>query len=265
MTALHPTALKFIELAMATDPSEHVKAELILDTNVGCELYSIRDVLEEVQQRGLVAALDAAGFRYRAHRLRHTLVLAWWLNRHAVSSSLLGTEHITIVVGRLAPEPDRPRYDELSFRMTKSFVHVIRDLVLGKWPLGTLVEVDHHKLQHAADDEILRVATKDHTPVITWEGYQSDGTLSANPGKLRNRCIAAGVPVYTPQEYLQQHGVDVDAEAIAFIKACDNASWVAQWENVLEGRRDVDLLIGFYRLALFGQVSREIAAHYLLK
>jgi hypothetical protein len=254
---MHPSALEFINLQQATAPTEHVNAELILDTNVSCELYTVADVLQEVNRHGPVIALSKASFQYRAHRTKHSLILAWWLSRQGIPAAFLGAENIDIVVGRLAPDSD-----PLSFSLTTSFVHIIRDLVFGSWHLGALAAVDHHKLKDAADDEILRIAQQDNTPVITWEAYQADGTFSTDAHKLRNRCRAAGVATYTPEEYLVNAGVDVADEARKFISACDGASWDAHWNRVLDGRRNVDLLVGFYRLILFGEIDRYVRAHY---
>jgi hypothetical protein len=64
------------------------------------------------------------------------------------------------------------------------------------------------------------------------------------------------------EEWLVRNGIDISSEVSAFLKACDNASWTAQWDNVLEGRRHVDLLIGFYHLVFFGEPPRIVHDYY---
>jgi len=247
---MEPAALEFIEHTASFDSSEYTQAQLILDTNVAAEIYSIGDVLRELEKIGLRGSLQSPRFNYRRHRAKHSILLAWSLSRSRIPAAFLGAEQINVVVGELAPLDG-----SLSFRMTKAFVHIIQELVLGSWVLGSLAEVDYYKLQGDADNEILRIAKTDATPVITWEGYREDGSLSLKQGSLRNRCASAGVAVFTPEEWLIQNGVNIEVEALAFIKACDDASWTAQWENVRQGRRDVDLLISFYRLILFGDIE----------
>jgi hypothetical protein len=258
-TELNQATLDFVQLMTKSVSMERISAELILDTNVAAELYSIGDLLLVIvlDSEGLIEVPQSQKFRYRQYRIKHSLILAWWLSRTSIPAAMLGAEHIQLVVDKLAPVENI-----LSFQMTTAFVHIVRDLVLGSWHLGALIDVDHYKLKSNADDEILRIAKEDNTPVITWEGYEEDGTFSTRTRSLRNRCRSAGVYVATPAEWLVHNGVDIPTEAQNFIRACDHASWAAQWEGVLDGRKHIDLLIGFYRLVLFGESIQPIRHYY---
>jgi hypothetical protein len=254
---MNTATLYFINLMTTSTFADRSSAELILDTNVAAEIYSVGDLLRVIKKEGLPVALQSRKLQYRQHRMKHSLVLAWWLSHQGISATFLGAEHIELVTEDLAPSDNL-----LSFCMTIAFVHIIRDLVFGTWHFGALIDVDHHKLRQSADDEILRIAKEDSTPLITWEGYGEDGTFSSRPRSLRNRCLSGGVSVATPEEWLAQNNVDVTSEAQRFIRACDDASWTAQWENVLDGRKYVDLLIGFYRLILFGELAPLVRDYY---
>lgn len=258
-TELTQATTDFIDLMTKSVNMDRVAAELILDTNVAAELYSIGDLLSviELGSEGMLDIPQSRSFQYRQYRMKHSLLLAWWLSRMGVPCAMLGAEHIQLVNGKLATAEDG-----LSFRMTTAFVHIVRDLVLGPWHLGALIDVDHYKLKAGADDEILRVAGEDNTPVITWEGYEEDGTFSTKARSLRNRCRSAGIDVATPAEWIARNSVDTETEANNFLKACDNASWTAQWEGVLDGRKHIDLLIGFYRLLLLGDRIQPIRQYY---
>lgn len=226
---MNPNTLKFIRLMTAPGGIDRSSADLILDTNVAAEIYSLGDLLRVIDEAGLKSALASRKFIYRRHRMKHSLVLAWWLSRANIPACLLGAEHVDLVIEDLSPGSHL-----LSFCMTTAFVHIIRDLVLGSWQIGPMIDVDHYKIRNnAADDEILKRAKGDNTPVIAWEGYKEDGTCSTEPRSLRNRCLSEGVFVATPEEWLTRNNVDIVDEAQKFIKECDNASWAAQWENVL--------------------------------
>jgi hypothetical protein len=172
-TELTQATTDSIQLMQRSATMNRVSAELILDTNVAAELYSIGDLLSVIEKEGLANAPQSQKCQYRQHRIKHSLILAWRLSRTGIPASMLGSEHIQLVTDKLAPNTN-----VLSFHMTIAFVHIIRDLVLGSWQLGAIIEVDHHKLKHSADDEILRIAKADSTPIITWEGYEEDGTFS---------------------------------------------------------------------------------------
>ena len=45
------------------------------------------------------------------------------------------------------------------------------------------------------------------------------------------------------------------------MKACDNAAWTAHYER-LDGRIGIDLLIGIYRLVLFGHVDEHVSFYF---
>lgn len=241
---------EFIRRTRTSDPARHVKTDLIIDTNVKAEIYTLGDLCRMLDEfDSLEACLASPDFRYRQRRTKHSIILAWWLAQNRVSTGHLGAEGLQIITEKLAPETHT-----FSFMMTTAIVHIILPMVMEGWPIGALVEVDHLATGTAADSELLRVAKDENLPVMTWEAFNTDGTFSSNPQKLRNRCHAEGVRAYTPEEYLRLHKVDVAGESIRFLKACDNASWTAQYENVLEGRKFVDDLIFFYRFVLLDEV-----------
>jgi hypothetical protein len=167
---------------------------------------------------------------------------------------MLGNEAYDIIVGRLARDSDAA-----SFAMTAAFVHIVRPLVFRAWPIGAFVEVNHNAIGNAADDEILRVAEEDKLPVITWEAYRQDGTFSDEPKKLRNRCKAKGVSVYTPQEFLAEKSQDETDMSRRFIFALEKAVREARAKRILEGKDVVDLIIPTYRFVLFDEVDAEYA------
>jgi hypothetical protein len=145
---LNPATLEFIGLMTTSGTTDRSSAELILDTNVFAEMHSVGDLLKVIDEAGLAAALLSNRLRYRRHRMKHSLILAWCLSRANLPAAYLGAEGIELMTGTLSPT--RPFSNEsgdslspasklLSFRMTTAFVHIIRDLVLGSWHLGALL------------------------------------------------------------------------------------------------------------------------------
>lgn len=175
---MDPTTLKFIKHMTKPEGVDRSSADLILDTNVVVEIYSLGDLLRVIDEKGLDTAIVSPKLGYRRHRMKHSLVLAWWLAGAGIPTSSLGAEHIEKMVTSISPP------NSLSFLLTIPFVHIIRDLVLGSWKFGALVDVDHYRMKASTDDEILRRGKDDATPIVTWEGYE-EGSPSGLVGGSR--------------------------------------------------------------------------------
>ena len=88
-----------LDILAKAKPEELHNAEVLVDTNVMMEVYSIADLLRTGDKHGDLAHPTYA---YRRMRARHSTILAWWLGKKGRRVGLLGVEVVTLL-GRLAP------------------------------------------------------------------------------------------------------------------------------------------------------------------
>lgn len=253
----------FLKLLATADPASNIQAQLLVDTNVALELYSVGDLLRAGDMAGFgtaKAAWRSEWHRYRQLRARYTVVLAWTLATRAIAAGVLGNELVDMTE-KVSPESDGTAYS-----ITAGFVHVIMPvLVEHGLRLGALTDVDHNAKGAKADAELLKVAVRDRLPLITNEGLTPRGIVEVRAtGKpnLRGLARASGVAVYTPKEYLAHLNVDIATEAKRFVQACeapvmhaylDAADKSPAWRTMLEQ------LVPLYRLILLDEHAPELA------
>lgn len=239
----------FIERMKRNDPSQNVPADVLVDTNVIVEFDTQADLLRLADELGPEGCLRSSKFRYRQLRARHSIVLAWWFAKNKINAAVLGNEAIDVVTTQVATPRDPP-----SYAVGKAIYHIVRPFVWRGWHIAALVDVDHTLTGEDADDELLRVAFEEKLPLITWEGFTEKGFVS-NAKKLRAKCLARGVSVHTPKEYLQQMNVNVLDESTRLLFACKKALREARAKRILEGKNVLDFLIPMYRLILLDEVD----------
>src|SRR5262245_26524409 len=107
---MNDLVIKFIRLTAGSDPANHIKTEIVLDTNVAGEIYTLGDLFKTVDQLGIEAALQSSHLRYRQRRAKNSIILAWWLAKDRIPTGVLGAEGIDIITGKLAPETHAASY-----------------------------------------------------------------------------------------------------------------------------------------------------------
>jgi hypothetical protein len=248
------------------DPATFVSAEIYLDTNVVVEFDTLADLVNVgdkhangVDDRTATAGgLASLEFGYRQYRLKHSTLLMWWFAKNKIVASTLGNEVIDKVTGAdgrpgLAVPP---KYGQHA--LAKAIYHIVRPFVWQGWHVAASVTANHELTGEAADDELLRLASEDKVPIITWEGFTLNG-IKANPKKLRDKCIARGVPVYTPVEYLEQQRVNIADQTQRFLFALNKGIREARRKKVLEGKDIVDKLMSVYRMILLDEIDPSYA------
>lgn len=239
---------QFIELMGAADKRRGVMADFVVDTNVVLEMYSFGDLIRLGQKfSGIEALRRSPSFHYRRHRAKHSILLARWFAKHRIRAASFGNEVIDLLTERLAPAED-----PFAYMLTTAILRVINPFALRGWCIDPLANVNHHATGAHADDEILRAALKYELAVITWEGFSERGIVP-DAKKLRDRCLAVGVPAFTPEEFLAVLGCDVEREARHFLFSCEKAIRTARCQRVLEGDRILDMIVPMYRLVLLGE------------
>jgi hypothetical protein len=242
---------QFIEAMAAADKTRGAWVNFVLDTNVVMEMYSFGDLTRlRHKYADLEALRRSAEFRDRRHRIKHSIVLARWFAKYQIRAASFGNEVIDLLTGKLAPASD-----PFAFMLTSAILRVIHPFGLRGWSVDPLAFVNHRLTAEDADDEILRAARKYDLAVITWEGFGNGKLKKPDPKCLRDKCHAANVPVFTPEELLAAIGIDVEREAKHFLFSCEKALRTARSQRVLEGDRILDLILPMYRLVLEETVS----------
>ena len=103
-----------------------------------------------------------------------------------------------------------PPTDGTAFAITAGMAQIVFPHVFTGNRIGHLTEVDHLALKGRADDELFRLTQRDRVPLITNEGLTESGLASVKGSgetNLRGRCKAAGLDVFTPQEFLAHPSV----------------------------------------------------------
>ncbi len=245
---------KFIERMKNADPARMVTSQVLVDTNVVVEFDTLADILDLGDKHATIAdSLRSPEFRYRQYRLKHSTLLMWWFAKNKIVAGALGNEVIDLVTGadggRGIAVP--PKYAQHA--VSKAIYHIVRPLVWQGWHVAAISTVDHLAKGTKADDELLRVATEDKIAIITWEQFTLTGIVR-DPKKLRDKCIARGVPVFTPAEYLAAEGVDLEDETQRFLRALSRATRDARKKKILEGKNIVDELVSIYRMILLDEM-----------
>lgn len=185
-------------------------ANLILDTNVFVQLYSIHDLSEA----GSKGNLQDPEFLSRRRRMREALLFACLCHRDGLATGSVLNEPLRILLSRVPPE-----VDTLETYYTTAFIHFVQERVLSAWQVGWLNDYDDTSLVGTrVDDLLLEAARKEGLPLVTDEGNTKDGI---RPEGLRKKAIAAGVDVYTPGEFLALHKLDAARAAAEFFARFD--------------------------------------------
>ena len=212
---------EFLRLAKLADPADVHDTEVLLDTNVALEIYTIGDLLRAGDEHGCPeAALTSSRYRYRQLRARYSTILGWWLAKKRTVAGVLGNEFADLL-DKVAP-PTGPK----AFTISHGVALVVMPGVLTGLRVGHLVEVNHLAVGENADSELFKLALRDGLPLVTNEGLTEDGLVTVkNNGmqNLRGRCKSAGVEVFTPQEFLALHNVNILEESRRFLDRCTKA------------------------------------------
>lgn len=244
---------EFVELLSRANQASNAQAEILLDTNVMLEIYSIGALLRLGDELGTEeAVLQSPKYRYRQLRARHSTILAWWLAKRGQVVGMLGNEFVD-QLQLMAPSVG-PGEDATAFIFTAAIVRVVRPLVLGSFKAGALTDVDHSATGTRADTEILKQAAGARTPFITHEGLTETG-FNEDPKRLRGRAKALGVPVFTAKEYLDSQSVNIDEECGLFVEALRAAVQEAKETGILQGHEVLDDLVPVYRFVLLDAVD----------
>lgn len=171
--------------------------EAIVDTNVMLDIYGIGD-LEDAYERSKGA--DTPDTLFRRARSREATILSWYLHERRATSVSLKEEMLRIFRARADPE----KLGTLKSQHVQMTVYFVIDYVLDGWNSA----IDHSASGsdlglegEECDDQLIKLAQKYCVPLITNEGYSISGVSSTDPKKIRAKCIAAGVPVYTPRQF----------------------------------------------------------------
>lgn len=228
--------------------------DLIVDTNVQMEIISLGDLIRARDEcPTLEAATNSPVLRLRRLRARHSLVFAYQCAKNGTRTGSLADESLEVLRNEVAP-----KQPSLTHQLTQVIVHVIRPIVLYGWIRGALEGVPAGLRGTLADDELLKAANTFGVPLITNEGITLPNSARATKRKkakrsLPARCKAAGVPCYTPEEYLRFQGVDIAAEAKAFFDACPPALARGRAERLVYGAQideAFEKLLEIYRFVM---------------
>jgi hypothetical protein len=177
----------------------------VLDTNVLLDIYSAHDLLEKVNCERPEEKIVA----YRKARAKNSLLLAIQFHQTRATTYNLHAEVVSQIQKFAPPDPGPEKASYTLF--TTMFFHFVKDYLLGGWDSKWQSEPDSAS-GTAADDALLEYAKANDLPLITNEGYSQNGIEEI---KLRKKCVAAGVSVFTPSEYLQ--GKLLDAGVATFL------------------------------------------------
>lgn len=123
------------------------------------------------------------------------------------------------------PRVDANAPGELPTLLSSLIVHFVHEVVLCDWTRGVLADIGT-PIGTEADDALLQWAKDVGVPLITNEGLRVDGTIAVardSKPNLRGKAIRDGVPVFTPEEFLQTKLVDTAREATRFLDAFDRS------------------------------------------
>lgn len=232
--------------------------QLVLDTNVALEIGSAELWTHGDAHANAEAIRKSPDFRSRQLRARYSLGLAWVCASESLATLSLKDELLTLLKRNAPPGSGRP-----AAALTTVISHLVLEGLLGGWR-GVLWKDDEFEPSGTdADNFLVRVAQHYRVPLITNEGLTLAG-VDNHPRKLRGRCIAAHVAVYSPKEYLDKKGVDVDIAVRGFYDA-----FVALGERALRGETALEirrpgvvqalgLLRAFYSFVLFDSVDESV-------
>jgi hypothetical protein len=247
---------KFLERIAKTNHAVNTKADILLDTNVMLEIYTIADLLSVGDECGSIeAALRSSKYRFRQLRARHSTILAWWLAKKRLVVGLLGNEN-AVQLDDKAPKVDSDE-DATSYAFTTMFAHMVIPYVMPGWRTGALVNVDHAAKGTKADTEILNRAALDKTPLVTHEGLTEKG-VNEDRTKLHSRAKAHGIPVFTAKEFLDAEKVDIANEGREFVAACHRAVEAAPPQNPDFDRLVAERLEPWYRFVLLDEGEPQL-------
>jgi hypothetical protein len=247
----------FLEMIARADPTKNYSADVLLDTNVALEVYSVGDLLRVADECGTPEdALRSPKYKYRQLRGRYSTIVAWWLAKQRRKAGILGNE-VVDQLQKLAPLVP-PGADGTSYIVTTAIIHVVMPFVV-RGRIGALTNVNHLAQGTAADNELLHQAIGERIPLISDEGLAESG-IPADEG-LRKKVKKAGMAVFTPEEYLKSEGVDVTRECRKFVAAIPKAVREARRvvDKSLAEHEVMDYLESLYRFMLLDEIDARYA------
>lgn len=230
----------------------------VLDTNVLLDIFSCHDVtgrLHDLRVEGVIDAIDDPSVRYRLARAREAAVLAMYLNKIAATTYSLHSEPIH-QIRRLAPPVPGGTTLESDFAI--AFVHYVKPYVLPAWT-PAMPEQPDERVGNAADRAVLTYASEHNLPLVTSEGYTTDGKIDAR-NRMRKLARDVGTAVFTPREFYASEVVEID-EIEAFLQRFRDEApgYLAQRRETYGADDGMDGLLGriygYYRLVLRGEVE----------
>jgi hypothetical protein len=248
---------RFLDMIARADPTKNYSADVLLDTNVALEIYSVGDLLRVGDECGTPQdALRSPRYKYRQLRGRHSTIVAWWLAKQRRAAGILGNE-VVDQLDKVAPLVP-PGMDGTSYVFTTAIIHVVMSFVV-RGRIGALTNVNHLALGSDADNELLKQAIAKKIPLISNEGLPESG-VPVDEG-LRKKAKKAGVAVFTPEEYLENDGVDVTRECRKFVAAIPKALREARRvvDKSLAEHEVMDDLESLYRFVLLDEVDARYA------
>src|SRR6267142_1498136 len=222
----------FLERIGTIDPVENVNVAILIDTNVMLEAASLGDLFREAERPLSTpeSSWVSSTLQYRIWRARHTTILLWVIAERGITGGILGKEFFDHLE-RLSPKPESAGVDGTLYVLTVGWVNVVNEMLRKRGlQIGALTEIDHLAKKGAADQELLKIAQREGLPIITNEGNTVTGysdKKGSGEVNLRGLCHEGGVAVYSPHEYLQELGVNVDHECVRFIQALEEPVMLA--------------------------------------
>ena len=225
------------------------KPDILLDTNVVVDIYTISDLIEALNDCAVAGRDPSTDSKvaYRLERYRAGVALANWLSWKKVQTESLPAESLRIL-GRRAPPA---LVADVRTIYTYYWIHYVQDFVLRRWRSVVRKDVDATMKGTACDDLLLKLASEYGVPLITNEGLSPDGEVT--PGKLIDRATRQGSAAFTPAQFLAQRGASVMGELACFYKLFCSARNQDRFKRRFKTRRSDNL-----RLTLLG-LERDFA------
>ena len=259
---------------MATPTEDETgRVDAVVDSNVLLDVYSCHDVVEsynDAYERSGNAAIDHPSVVFRRARARESLLLAIYFGKIGATTHSLHNEAIDRLITRAPPAPGG---QSMTSDFATTFVHFVKDYVLGGWtpelvtpklawenaPVAIRLRVTQKTagpVGNNADAWHIAHAKERRLVLITNEGFSPTGYAQ---GKIAKRAAAEGVQTAFPHEFYR--GKINDAEEIeAFL-----LSFRQEATRYLDARDSNDAMgevlrwvYGYFRLVLLGEAEGRV-------
>jgi hypothetical protein len=233
---------------------------VILDTNVVMEIVSIDLVGKSEGCETPEELRRSAQFRCRQLRARYSNLLAWHLAGCGRPTLSIQDEGVRTLTTNVAP-----RDGGLVETFTEIIVHHVLDGVFGASQRLWLRDDECSPKGNDADRWLVYLASLANAPLITNEGVTPDGISDRkkNGSKtIRAWAAESDVSVYAPSQYLEELGVHVHREALAFVDAVTSCLRSAVERGAISGRAAPEAaarLVDVYRFVMLDEVDDQLA------